>query len=77
GLPQSLPVNAAQPDSNLSVSAAQPGSGLPQSLSVGAAPPGFLPPNDEVVAQLNDAQNFRALAKLMQLKQHFTRDSTN
>ncbi|EFO24951.1 hypothetical protein LOAG_03534 [Loa loa] len=50
---------------------------LSQSLSSSAAPPGFSPPNDEVVAQLNDAQNFHALAELMQLRRHFSRNGTN
>lgn len=37
--------------------------------SVGA--PGFLPPNDEVIAQLNNAQNFLAVAESMQLRRRF------
>uniref|UniRef100_A0A915PMN0 Uncharacterized protein n=1 Tax=Setaria digitata TaxID=48799 RepID=A0A915PMN0_9BILA len=38
-------------------------------------PPGFLPPSDEVIAQLNGAQNFRALAESIQLGRHFKNDT--
>uniref|UniRef100_A0A0R3RL00 TORC_N domain-containing protein n=1 Tax=Elaeophora elaphi TaxID=1147741 RepID=A0A0R3RL00_9BILA len=52
-------------------------SSLSQSLPSSIGPPGFSPPNDEVIAQLNDAQNFLALAELMELKQHISRSDTN
>ncbi|KAL3997593.1 hypothetical protein ACH3XW_11545 [Acanthocheilonema viteae] len=52
-------------------------SNLSNSSLSNAGPPGFAPPNDEIIAQLNGAQNFHDLAKLMKLQQNFSRNSMN
>ncbi|CAG9538230.1 unnamed protein product [Cercopithifilaria johnstoni] len=48
-----------------------------KSLPSNAEPPGIVPPSDQIIEQLNDAQNFRVLAELMELKRDFNRNDTN
>uniref|UniRef100_A0A8R1XR82 Uncharacterized protein n=1 Tax=Onchocerca volvulus TaxID=6282 RepID=A0A8R1XR82_ONCVO len=40
-------------------------------------PPGFLPPNDEIIKELNDAQNFLDLAESLHLKRMFKNNNTD
>lgn len=45
---------------------------LSKSSSRSIGPPGFSPPNDEIIEQLNSAQNFHILAQAMKLKRNFS-----
>ncbi|OZC07075.1 hypothetical protein X798_05935 [Onchocerca flexuosa] len=50
---------------------------LTQKSSNRIGPPGFSPPNDEIIKELNDAQNFLDLAESMHLKQLFKINNTD